>query len=190
MTASSKPHAVCIPYPSQGHVNPLLQVAKLLHNKGFFITFVNTEHSHRRILRSKGPNSLDGFLDFRFETIPDGLPPSDPDATQPTAVVCESTSKNSLTPFCNLISKLNEPSSSSSAPPVSCIVSDGVMSFTLDAAEKFGVPEVVFWTTSACGFLGYRLYKDLLQRSLIPLKGMVSFFVEDRSTHSTSVLTT
>ena len=88
-----------------------------------------------------------------------------------TFTVCESTSKNSLAPFCSLISKLNDPSSS--CPPVSCIVSDGVMSFTLDAAEKFGVPEVVFWTTSACGFLGYRQYRDLLQRGLIPLKGIV-----------------
>ncbi|KAL6348150.1 hypothetical protein AAG906_039598 [Vitis piasezkii] len=169
ITASDKPHAVCIPYPSQGHVNPLLQMAKLLHNRGFFITFVNTEHNHKRLLRSKGPNYLDGFPDFRFETIPDGLPPSDADVTQPTASVCESTSKNSLAPFCNLISKLNDPSSSA-GPPVTCIVSDGVMSFTLDAAEKFGVPEVLFWTTSACGFLGYMHYRDLLQRGLIPLK--------------------
>uniref|UniRef100_F6HTK4 7-deoxyloganetin glucosyltransferase n=1 Tax=Vitis vinifera TaxID=29760 RepID=F6HTK4_VITVI len=143
-------------------------MAKLLNNIGFFITFVNTEHSHKRLLRSRGPNSLDGFPDFRFESIPDGLPPSDADVTQRTASVCESTSKNSLAPFCSLISKLNDPSSSCS--PVSCIVSDGVMSFTLDAAEKFGVPEVVFWTTSACGFLGYRQYRDLLQRGLIPLK--------------------
>ncbi|CBI34077.3 unnamed protein product, partial [Vitis vinifera] len=128
-----------------------------------------SDHNHKRLLRSKGPNYLDGFPDFRFETIPDGLPPSDADITQPTASVCESTSKNSLAPFCNLISKLNDPSSSA-GPPVTCIVSDGVMSFTLDAAEKFGVPEVLFWTTSACGFLGYRHYRDLLQRGLIPLK--------------------
>ena len=178
MRASGKPHALCIPYPSQGHVNPLLQMAKLLNNRGFFITFVNTEHNHKRLLRSKGPNYLDGFPDFRFETIPDGLPPSDADVTQPTASVCESTSKNSLAPFCSLISKLNDPSSS--CPPVSCIVSDGVMSFTLDAAEKFGVPEVVFWTTSACGFLGYRQYRDLLQRGLIPLKGIVYLYLRLR----------
>ncbi|KAL6348121.1 hypothetical protein AAG906_039276 [Vitis piasezkii] len=149
ITASDKPHAVCIPYPSQGHVNPLLQMAKLLHNRGF--------------------SSLLSTLSTTTSTIPDGLPPSDADVTQPTASVCESTSKNSLAPFCNLISKLNDPSSSA-GPPVTCIVSDGVMSFTLDAAEKFGVPEVLFWTTSACGFLGYMHYRDLLQRGLIPLK--------------------
>ena len=161
-------------------------MAKLLHSRGFFITFVNTEHNHKRLLRSKGPNYLDGFPDFRFETIPDGLPPSDADISQPTASVCDSTSKNSLAPFCNLISKLNDPSSSA-GPPVTCIVSDGVMSFTLDAAEKFGVPEVLFWTTSACGFLGYRHYRDLLQRGLIPLKGIVYLYLRLRL-HFGSVL--
>ncbi|WOH01658.1 hypothetical protein DCAR_0521043 [Daucus carota subsp. sativus] len=35
--ASNKPHALCIPYPSQGHINPMLKLAKLLHHKGFHI---------------------------------------------------------------------------------------------------------------------------------------------------------
>ncbi|XP_034678439.1 7-deoxyloganetin glucosyltransferase-like [Vitis riparia] len=169
VTASDKPHVVLIPYPAQGHVNPMLKLAKLLHNKGFFVSFVNTEYNHKRLLRSRGPNSLDGLSDFRFETIPDGLPPSDADATQDIPSLCDSTTKNCLAPFCALITKLNDPSYSP-GPPVSCIVSDGVMSFTLDAAEKFGVPEVVFWTTSACGFLGYRHYRNLIRRGLIPLQ--------------------
>ncbi|NP_001277168.1 hypothetical protein VitviT2T_004183 [Vitis vinifera] len=169
VTASDKPHVVLIPYPAQGHVNPMLKLAKLLHNKGFFVSFVNTEYNHKRLLRSRGPNSLDGLSDFRFETIPDGLPPSDADATQDIPSLCVSTTKNCLAPFCALITKLNDPSYSP-GPPVSCIVSDGVMSFTLDAAEKFGVPEVVFWTTSACGFLGYRHYRNLIRRGLIPLQ--------------------
>ncbi|KAJ9705799.1 hypothetical protein PVL29_003755 [Vitis rotundifolia] len=147
----------------------MLKLAKLLHNKGFFVTFVNTEYNHKRLLRSRGPNSLDGLSDFRFETIPDGLPPSDADATQDIPSLCDSTTKNCLAPFCALITKLNDPSYSP-GPPVSCIVSDGVMSFTLDAAEKFGVPEVVFWTASACGFFGYRHYRNLIRGGLIPLQ--------------------
>ncbi|KAI5442827.1 hypothetical protein KIW84_011737 [Lathyrus oleraceus] len=70
-----KPHAVLIPAPGQGHINPLLKLAKLLHLKGFHITFVNTEYNHKRLLKSRGSNSFDGFTDFCFETIPDGLTP-------------------------------------------------------------------------------------------------------------------
>ncbi|KAM4073222.1 hypothetical protein ACB094_10G001900 [Castanea mollissima] len=77
-----KPHAVCIPSPAQSHIKAMLKLSKLLHHEGFHITFVNTEFNHQRFMKSRGPNSLDGLSDFRFETIPDGLPPSDINATQ------------------------------------------------------------------------------------------------------------
>lgn len=166
---SEKPHAVCIPFPAQGHINPMLKVAKLLHYKGFYITFVNTEFIHKRLLKSRGPNSLDGFPSFRFETIPDGLPPTDANvATQHMPSLCESTRKNCLAPFRDLLLKLN---SSPNSPPVTCIVADGIMNFTLDAAQELGLPEVIFWTTSACGFMGYLQYYNLIEKGLVPLKG-------------------
>ncbi|KAK2635045.1 hypothetical protein Ddye_029837 [Dipteronia dyeriana] len=163
-----KPHAVCIPYPAQGHINPMLKVAKLLHSKGFHITFVHTEYNHKRLLKSRGPNSLDGLPDFAFETIPDGLPLTDADATQDIPSLCESTSKTCLAPFRHLLSKLNN--STVGIPPVTCVVSDGVMSFTLEATEEIGIPNVLFWTTSACGFLGYVHYANLIAKGLTPLK--------------------
>ncbi|KAB5511814.1 hypothetical protein DKX38_028842 [Salix brachista] len=64
---------------------------------------------------------------------------------------------------------LNDTSSSIVAP-VTCIVSDGVMSFTLEAAQELGIPEVLFWTTSACGFLAYAHYRRLIEKGLTPLK--------------------
>lgn len=163
-----KPHAVCIPYPAQGHVTPLLKLAKLLHFRGFYITFVNTHFNHKRLLRSGAISSLDSLPDFRFESIPDGLPPTDVDATQDVPSLCDSIPKNCLPPFRDLITKLNDPSSPT--PTVSCIVSDGVMSFTLDAAEELRIPEVLFWTPSACGFMGYLHYQHLVERGIVPLK--------------------
>ncbi|KAF8023534.1 hypothetical protein BT93_F0903 [Corymbia citriodora subsp. variegata] len=167
---TQKPHAVCIPYPAQGHINPMLNLAKLLHHRGFHITFVNTEYNHSRLLRSRGPSSLDGLPSFRFLTIPDGLPPSDADTTQDIPALCQSTRKFCLPYFRDLLERLNEESATSGSPPVSCVVSDGVMSFTLDAAEALGVPEVLFWTTSACGFMGYVQYRNLIDKGLTPLK--------------------
>ncbi|XWS25293.1 hypothetical protein CRYUN_Cryun27aG0056800 [Craigia yunnanensis] len=167
--STDKPHAVCIPYPGQGHINPMLKLAKILHHRGFHITFVNTEFNYRRLLKSRGPGALGGLTSFRFETIPDGLPPTDVDATQDTPSLCESTRKTCLPYFKQLLHKLND-SSSSNVPPVSCIVSDGAMSFTLDAAEELGVPEVLFWTTSACGFLSYVHYRQLMEKGYTPLK--------------------
>lgn len=164
-----KPHAVCIPYPAQGHINPMLKLAKLLNCKGFHITFVNTEFNHKRLLKSRGPDSLKGSSSFQFKTIPDGLPPSDVDATQDVPSLCESTTNTCLGPFRELLSQLND-TPSSGVPPVSCIVSDGAMSFTLAAAEELGIPEVLFWTTSACGCLAYMHYANLVEKGLTPLK--------------------
>ena len=173
---ASKPHVVCIPYPLQGHINPMLKLAKLLHHKGFYVTFVNTEYNHKRLLRSRGPNSLDGLPDFHFETIPDGLPSSDADVSQDIPSLSVSISKNGILPLCNLISKLNN-TSSWDRPPVTSIISDGCMSFTLDAAEKFGIPNVLFWTPSSCGFLGYMHYRHLVERGLTPLKGIIIIII-------------
>ncbi|XP_057442546.1 7-deoxyloganetin glucosyltransferase-like [Lotus japonicus] len=168
-TAAKKPHVVCIPYPAQGHINPMLKLAKLLHFKGgFHVTFVNTEYNHKRLLKSRGPDSLNGLPSFRFETIPDGLPETDVDVTQDIPSLCISTRKTCLPHFKKLLSKLNDVSSD--VPPVTCIVSDGCMSFTLDAAIELNIPEVLFWTTSACGFMGYVQYRELIEKGIIPLK--------------------
>jgi len=163
---TKKPHALLIPFPIQGHINPFLKLAKILHNKGFYITFVNTEFNHKRLLKSIGPNVVNGLQDFHFETIPDGLPPTNNmDATQSIPALCDSTSKNCLVPFCNLVSKLND-------PPVTCIISDGIMSFTIQASQQFGLPNIFFWAHSACVFMTYKQIKNLMERGLTPLKGI------------------
>nr|AFJ52994.1 UDP-glycosyltransferase 1 [Linum usitatissimum] len=147
----------------------MLKLAKLLHQKGFHVTSVNTEFNHRRLLRSRGSAAFHhSSSHFRFETIPDGLPPSDEDATQDVPSICESTRKTCLGPFRRLVSKLND--SVSEVPPVTCIVSDCILGFTVQVAKELGIPNVMFWTASACGFLGFLNYCKLLEKGIFPLK--------------------
>ncbi|XWS29540.1 hypothetical protein CRYUN_Cryun24cG0037800 [Craigia yunnanensis] len=145
----------------------MLQLAKLLHSRGFHITFVNSEFNHRRLVRSRGEEAVKGLPDFRFKTIPDGLPPSDCDATQVVPLLCDSTRRTCLAPFLELLVKLN---SSSELPPVTCIVSDGIMNFGTKAAEVIGVPYVQLWTSSTTAFLGYLHYRELAERGIVPFK--------------------
>ena len=121
-------------------------------------------------MKSKGPNSLDGLPDFRFETIPDGLPPLDINATQDIPSLCESVMNNFLAPFSDLLVKLN--SATSDNPPVTCIVSNAAMSFTITTAQEFKIPVVMFFTISACSIMVVQQIPSLKDKGIIPFKGV------------------
>ncbi|GMN27444.1 hypothetical protein TIFTF001_001655 [Ficus carica] len=179
---SGLPHAVCLPIPVQSHIKAMLKFSKLLHQKGFSITFVNTEFNHNRLLKSTSPDHhhflSGGFSDnrFRFETIPDGLPPSDPDSTQDMPSVCDSAWKNMSVPFLQLLTKINDNGKEAGdgvVSPVTCLVADGFMSFAVgSAAQQLGIPLVSFFSTAASGVLALKQLRPLLEKGLVPLKGV------------------
>ncbi|XP_058757319.1 7-deoxyloganetin glucosyltransferase-like [Vicia villosa] len=170
---NKKPHAVLIPCPIQGHINPVFKLAKFLHLQGFHITFVNTEYNHKRLLKSRGPKAFDSFTTFTFVTIPDGLTPIDGngDVSQDIPSLGQSIRKNFLQPFRELLSRLHDSASSGLVPPVTCIVSDTNMSFTIEAAEEFALPNVLFFPASACSLLCILHFRSFVEKGLTPLKG-------------------
>ncbi|XP_030547424.1 7-deoxyloganetin glucosyltransferase-like [Rhodamnia argentea] len=164
-------HAVCVPAPYQSHIGTMLKLAKLLYTEGFYISFVNTEYNHRRLVKSKGVRALDHFPDFQFLTIPDGLPSSDADSSQDLHAMCDALETDMSAPFCDLICNLSHTASTPDVPPVTCIFSDGFMSFaTNEAAQQFSIPIVHLWTIPACSFMGFKQYRTLREKGLTPLK--------------------
>ena len=84
--------------------------------------------------------------------MPDGLPPIDnDDVTQDIPMLCTSFATHGAAFFRDLLARLDD----GIRPPVSCLIPDGVMSFTLQVAEEMGISALVFWTTSVCGIMGY-----------------------------------
>ena len=167
--APAKPHVLLIPYPAQGHVNPFLKLAKALHARGFHVTFVHTEYNHGRLLRARGASAFDaGAGGFRFETIPDGLPPSDLDATQDIWALCEATRRTGPAAVRGLVQRLNR---TDGVPPVSCVVADGAMGYVVHVAKEMGLPAYLFFTPSGCGLLAYLNFDQLVKRGYVPFKG-------------------
>ncbi|KAK4761683.1 hypothetical protein SAY87_029567 [Trapa incisa] len=175
---AAKPHAVFLPCPAPSHVTSTLKLAKLLHWKGFHITFVNTEANQERILRAggDGPSFIaDGLpSDFQFTMIPDGLP--SPDAVQGARyidAVNESMRNLMREPFIDLVETLNRRAAlDTSFPPVSCIVSDCLMTFTTaPVGAKFGIPVVNFWPISATAVLCFMRCPELFEEGFIPFQG-------------------
>jgi hypothetical protein len=159
-----KSHALLFPYPAQGHINPLMQLANVLISRNVLVTFLNTDFNHRRL----NPKSTEKI---RFESFPDGLPP-DHGRTLNIPELSESVQKHGPPNVERILENLKD--SAVNVPPISFIVADGSFSsFMQHIARKYGVPWVAFWTPSACGFSAYFHMPLLMDEGYIPIKGML-----------------
>jgi len=155
-----KSHALLLPFPAQGHINPFMQLAKILISRNVLVTFVNTDFHHQRL----NPESSD---EIRFESFTDGLPP-DHGRTLKLPELCESLLKHGPPNVERIIENLKH--SAINVPPISFIVADGAFSFTQKIADKYGIPRVAFWTLSACGFSAFFHMPLLADSGYIPIK--------------------
>ncbi|CAJ1957725.1 unnamed protein product [Sphenostylis stenocarpa] len=173
-----KPHAVLTPFPVQGHISSLFRLAKLLHLRGFCITFVHTEYNYKCLLNSRSLKALDGIPDFHFETIPNGLPPNDDDdvdVTQDVVALCKSVIETFFLPFRELLARLYDSAIADIIPPVTCLVSDLSMTFTTQSAHELALPIVLFSPATTCSLMTTLHYRELYDKGLIPLKGVTVF---------------
>ena len=108
------------------------------------ITFINIEVNHNKLLNSGDPNSLDGEPGFQLKTISEGVPEGAPEYI---TELCNSVLTKFLAPFLDLMGRLDIES------PVTCIIADGMMPFTIDAALKLEVSIMHFWTFPSCAFM-------------------------------------
>ncbi|CAL5185955.1 unnamed protein product [Lathyrus oleraceus] len=72
--------------------------------------------------------------------------------------------------FGELLTRLHESAIAGLVPPVTCIVSDFYMPFTIQAAEDHALPILLFSPTSACTLLSILHSRTLIEKGLIPLK--------------------
>lgn len=134
-----KPHAVVIPFPAQGHVIPLLELSYCLVERGFHVTFVNNEYTHRQIT-STLPATHDCI---QMVAVSDGMAIED---RHNIGKHCESMLSTMSGNLAELLGKLNQ----SEAEKVACVVTDGAMAWSVPVAKKAGVPRtVVLWTVAA-----------------------------------------
>jgi len=143
--AASGFHALVIPYPTQGHITPMMQFAKKLASTGLTVTFVTTHHAYAQITKAHSEDSRvqleapDLILDIRSAQISDGLP-LDFDRSAKFFDFMRSVD-NMGEELEQVIHKLNN-----TGPPVSCVIADTALFWSLDVTKKFGIPWISFWT--------------------------------------------
>ncbi|XP_043709043.1 gallate 1-beta-glucosyltransferase 84A23-like [Telopea speciosissima] len=151
-------HVLMVSFPAQGHVNPLLRMAKLLASKGLLVTFTTTDHTAQMIKRSDSTttgNNLPipiGEGHLRFEFFSDGWVVDEPKRYNLDLLMhqLETYAKDSFT---RLLHKQFE-----EGRPVSCLVGNPFVPWASDVATDMGIPCAVLWVQSCAVFSSYYHY--------------------------------
>lgn len=132
-----RPHVLAMPYPAQGHVIPLMELAQCLANNGIKVTFVNTDFNHTRILKSLSHTRTLNEL-INLASVPDGLEPwEDRNDLGKLEVSLPKAVPEALEA---LIEKIN----TTDSDKVTCVITDYGVIWALSLAEKLGIKKSVF----------------------------------------------
>lgn len=164
---------ILVPCPYQGHITPMLQLATILHSKGFSITIAHT------IFNSPNPQN---HPYFSFLTITDGLsdcniPPLD------LITVLLTINDNCKLSFQQILIQLME---NQPQDKITCIISDELMFFSQAVARDLKLPGIILRTTSAITSLARTALIQLKAQGHIPFQGIrffLFFFCPYHNTH-------
>ncbi|KAL2345129.1 hypothetical protein Fmac_006414 [Flemingia macrophylla] len=138
------PHFVLFPLMAPGHMNPMMDIAKILVHRNVIVTVVTTPHNAARF-----SSIFDRYVEFGFQIrlvqlqfpcieggVPDGCENLD---MIPSLGMAAS--------FFNATRLLQQPSEKlceELIPPPSCIISDMCLPYTSHIAEKLNIPRISF----------------------------------------------
>ncbi|XVF76341.1 hypothetical protein PTKIN_Ptkin13bG0258700 [Pterospermum kingtungense] len=141
---AKQPHFVLIPLMAQGHMIPMVDMARLLAERGAIVSLITTPHNASRFDSVIQRDTKFG-LQIRLAEIPFpceevGLPGG-----------CENldtlSSRDLLKKFYNALDMWQAPLEQyleQQKPHPSCIISDKCLSWTSKTAQRFNVPRIVF----------------------------------------------
>lgn len=153
-----KTHVLVVPYPAQGHINPMLQFSKRLFSKGVKTTLVIT------IFMSKTLQYSDPDFLIPIETISDGYDEGGFDQAESAEVYLTSLRVTGSQDLANLTEKYND-----KGEPISAIIYDGFLPWALDVVKRYGLVGAAFFTQScAVNSVYYHVQRGLLP---VPLSG-------------------
>ncbi|XP_007033647.2 PREDICTED: UDP-glycosyltransferase 74F1 [Theobroma cacao] len=146
-----QPHVIVLPYPAQGHINPMFQFSKRLASKGFKATLAITVFiSNTMKLESSGSVQID--------TISDGYDAgglASSGGIQHYLPRLEAIGSKTLA---ELIIKHKRTSR-----PIDCIIYDAAMPWALDVAKQYGLHGAAFFTQMcAVNYIYYNVHHKLL----------------------------
>lgn len=161
-------HCLILPFPVQGHTNPMLQFAKRLQHEGTKITLATTKFLFKTVDEVSGSISV--------KAISDGYDEGTNVAQEVYLPEFQKVGSKTLT---ELILKLQD-----SGCPVDCIIYDAFVPWCLDVAKDLGIRAGVFFTQScAVNSIYYHVHKGLLklplEESEVEIPGLPTLLASD-----------
>ncbi|KAI3671023.1 hypothetical protein L1987_87669 [Smallanthus sonchifolius] len=151
---TKSPHVLLFPYPSQGHINPLIQFGKRLLSKGVKPTLVTTIYTFNSTLPHHNTNTTS----IQIEPISDGFDEggyTSADTAESYLKTFKEVGSKSLS---DLIKKLQNKGTT-----IDAIVYDSMITWALDVAIEFGIRGGSFFTqTCVVNSLYYHVHKGLV----------------------------
>ncbi|KAL2343178.1 hypothetical protein Fmac_004463 [Flemingia macrophylla] len=148
-------HVLMVPYPSQGHINPMFQFGKRLSSKGVRVTMVTTIF----ISKSMHLQSSSLLAPVQLDFISDGY-----DQGGFGQAGCVSTYLSQMQEVGSKDLRELIQNHNSSNHPIDCVVYDAFIPWVLDVTKEFGLLGAAFFTQMcAVNYIYYHVYHGLLK---------------------------
>ncbi|KAH7297686.1 hypothetical protein KP509_25G007000 [Ceratopteris richardii] len=161
------PNAVMVPSMGQGHINGAMLLSRSLAALGFHVSFIYFSSYYAKLrdmnrLPVPDPDNMtiDGCGSICVHVLEDAFGPGDLDKH----FFVTPTMKESLFGFIH-----GEQQPAVTRP--TCVVSDSFAPWTLEVAQRAGIPRVEFWTSNAMAYLSVTNLIHLYSEGVFPEKG-------------------
>ncbi|XP_048499971.1 UDP-glycosyltransferase 74G1 [Beta vulgaris subsp. vulgaris] len=156
-----KAHVLVVPFPGQGHINPMFQFSKRLASKGIKPTLTPTIYISKSMQTHTIPTQYGPPIQIR--PISDGYDDGGYAQAESTKAYLDSIAIEGPKTLAQLIQKLAE-----EGDPVKAVIYDGFAPWALDVAKKFGLVGVLFFTQScSVNSIYYHVQRGLIELPLL-----------------------
>lgn len=171
-SSPKKKMIIMVPYPAQGHVTPMLQLATAFAHRGFQPVVVTPEFIHRKISHPQDQTNGISFL-----SIPDGL---EEDAPRDFFAIEKAMENNMAAHLERLVRKLREEEEDEGGGGgggggnVACVVVDLLSSYAIEVGERCGVPVAGFWPVMLAAYHLIAAIPQMIRTGLVSETGKFS----------------
>ncbi|KAH9295603.1 hypothetical protein KI387_039191, partial [Taxus chinensis] len=164
------PHALLIPSPGQGHINPMMQLAWKLVSDGFLVTFLNTDFNHHRIIQANTKNSSQNNSDMiRMISVPVELPAME--GTNSVENFLEALNRGmGASVIDKIVAEINE---KGGGQKLTCIIADAWSCFGLQAVANIHGVSLAVFNTALVSLFAIRYFSPaLVSLGILPSDGI------------------